>query len=422
MSSPTPSKAQLRRNLLLGVANGMLGRFFRDLTDPALVLTWFASQLGASVLVIGLLQPISRGAGFLAQVLSAGSIQQLPRKMAAYRVMAVLRALCWSLLVAAVFWIANCNASLLLAVFLLIYLLFSMLRGASALTFMDIVGKAIPSDRRGTFFGWRQFSGGLLALAGSALVRYILDERSGLEFPFNFGWLFAIAGLAGMVGWLCFALVTEPDAPVRSDALPFGAQLRRMGYIVRHNGNYARFMLSMVALLTSTVALPFYTVFAKEQLGAPTGMAGVYLGVFTAGSVGSTLLWGRLSDRRGNRMVLWLVGLLSIPVPLLSLLFGVGVSYSAFALAFLLLGSSRSGLEMGYMNFVLDAAPAAERVLYVTVANTVSGVVNLLLMAGGVIAEHWGLNAVLALSCVCALLSVFLIGAVREPRRYEVRP
>jgi len=129
-----------------------------------------------------------------------------------------------------------------------------------------------------------------------------------------------------------------------------------------------------------------------------------------------------LSDRRGNRMVLWLVGLLSIPVPLLSLLFGVGISYSAFALAFLLLGSSRSGLEMGYMNFVLDAAPAAERVLYVTVANTVSGVVNLLLVAGAVIAEHWGLNVVLAVSCVCALLSVFLIGAVREPRRYGVRP
>jgi MFS family permease len=421
MTSRAPSHGQIRRNFLLGVANGMLGQSFRDLTDPALVLTWFVSQLGASAFVIGLLVPVSRGAGFLAQVLTAGPIQRLPRKMTAYRVMAVLRAVCWMLIVSVVFLVGARKPSVLLALFLLLYVLFSMLRGASALTFMDIVGKAIPSDRRGTFFGWRRFTGGVLALAGSALVSYILDERRGLPFPFDFAWLFLIAGLAGVMGFLCFALVAEPDVPTRSEPLAFGQHLWRMGHIVRHDRNYARFMLSMVSLFISTVALPFYSVFAKNVLGAPTGMAGIYLAAFTAGTVGSTLLWGRLSDGAGNRRVLWLAGVMSIPVPLLSLMFGASIPYGAFALAFLLLGSSRSGLEIGYMNFVLDAAPAAERVLYVTVANTVSGFVYLMLIAGGVVAERWGVNAVLALSFASALLAVFLIGAVREPRLHRVQ-
>ncbi len=413
---PGPTEPPLRRNFLLGVANGVLGRFFRDLTDPALVLTWFVSGLGASPLLIGLLQPVGRGAGFVAQMLTSGRLQALARKMPAYRALAVMRAVCWSLLVGSVLLIGNRNAPLLLAVFTLAYVLFSMLRGASALTFMDIVGKAIPAARRGTFFGWRQFGGALLALAGTGLVGYALDERRGLAFPVNFACLFAVAGLVGMVGWVCFSLVVEPGDTVRSGDLPSGGHVQRVGRILRQDHNFARFMLSMMALLISTVAMPFYTVLAKEQLGAPARMAGVYLAVFTAGSMGSTLLWGRLSDCRGSRTVLRLVGLLSVPVPALSLLLSSRISYLAFAPAFLLLGSARSGFEIGYMAFVLDVAPAAQRVIYYAVANTLLGMVQLLMMASGIIVQGWGIASVFVLSGLCALLSILLLGGVRQPR------
>ena len=413
---PGRTKAPLRRNFLLGVANGVLGRFFRDLTDPALVLTWFVSGLGASALLIGLLQPVSRGAGFVAQMLTSGRLQALPRKMPAYRVLAVMRAVCWLLLVGSVLVIGNRNPRLLLTVFTLAYVLFSMLRGTSALTFMDIVGKAIPAARRGTFFGWRQFGGALLALAGTGLVGYVLDEGHGLGFPLNFASLFAVAGLVGMAGWVCFALVIEPADAVPSGNPPSGGHVQRVARILRQDHNYARFMLSMMALLISTVAMPFYTLFAKEQLGAPARMAGVYLAVFTAGSMGSTLLWGRLSDRRGSRTVLWLVGLLSIPVPALSLLLGGRISYLAFAPAFLLLGGSRSGFEIGYMGFVLDIAPAAERVIYYAVANTLLGMVQLAMMASGIIVQRWGIESAFMLSGLCALLSLLLFGGVRQPR------
>ncbi len=417
---PGRMRIPLRRNFLLGVANGVLGRFFRDLTDPALVLTWFVSGLGASALLIGLLQPVSRGAGFVAQMLTSGRLQALPRKMPAYRLLAVMRAVCWLLLVGSVLLIGNGSPSLLLAVFTLGYVLFSMLRGASALTFMDIVGKAIPSARRGTFFGWRQFGGAVLALAGTGLVGYVLDERRGLGFPLNFACLFAVAGLVGMVGWVCFALVIEPADAVRSGDPPPGGHVQRIGRILRQDHNFARFMLSMMALLISTVAMPFYTVFAKDQLGAPARMAGVYLAVFTAGSVGSTLLWGRLSDRRGSRTVLRLVGLLSVPVPVLSLLLGPRMSYLTFAPVFLLLGGSRSGFDIGYMGFVLDIAPAAETVTYYAVANTLLGMVQLLMMASGIVVQRWGLASAFVLSGLCALLSISLLGGVRQPRESPV--
>lgn len=411
----TLTDAQVRRNLLLGVANGMLGRFAHDLVDPGLVLTWFVSGLGASRSVIGLLLPINRGAGLLAQLVAAGAIQRLPRKIVAYRLMTILRAVFWAVLVALVFLLGGSNPHFLLPAFLLAYWTLSMLRGASALVFMDVVGKAVPAARRGMFFGWRMFSSGLLAFAGSFVVAYLLSDRSGISFPLNFGWLFVLAGLAGTLGNVCFSAMTEPSMPIRSGATASLNRWRDMWAILRRDRNFVWFLLTVVALLLSTVALPFYTVFAKDELGASNAMAGTYLGVFTVGLVGSTLLWGWLSDRRGRRVVLWLACLLSLPVPLCTLLFGNTISYAGFAVAFLVLGIERGAFEMAYMGLVLDVATEVERVLYVAVANTVIAVAYLLQIVGGIVAERWGLRALFAASGASALLSVLLVRMVHEP-------
>jgi len=80
------------------------------------------------------------------------------------------------------------------------------------------------------------------------------------------------------------------------------------------------------------------------------------------------------------------------------------------------LGIERGAFEMAYMGFVLDVAPEAERVLYVAVANTVIAVAYLLQIAGGIVAESWGLRALFAASGASALLSALLVQMVHEPR------
>jgi MFS family permease len=138
--------------------------------------------------------------------------------------------------------------------------------------------------------------------------------------------------------------------------------------------------------------------------------------VFTLASVGSTLLWGRLGDRRGNRVAMLLSSLLSIPLPLVPLLLGTRISYSAFAVAFLLLGVVQSGTDISVLSLALDVAPASERVLYVGFLNTVLGIVSVLLVAGGIVVQKWGLDTLFGISAACALLASFLVYAVREPR------
>lgn len=197
MTSPSSLSPQIqRRNFALGVANGALVRLFDTLAHPSLVLTWFVTGLGASPLIIGLLVPIANGGWFLPQLLMSGIVHRMPRKMRLYRLVSAARVVFWAMLAALVFLLGNSNPRLLLILFLLLYSAFCFGAGISGLPWLDVVAKAVPARRRGTFFALRDFTGGLLAIVGSALTRYVLDERYGLRFLYNFGWLLALGGIA----------------------------------------------------------------------------------------------------------------------------------------------------------------------------------------------------------------------------------
>jgi MFS family permease len=405
-----------RRNFALGVANGTLMRLFDTLANPSLVLPWFVTQLGASPFIVGLLVPIANGGWFLPQLLMSTTVHRMPRKVPLYRLVSAVRAAIWALLVALVFLLGKSNPRLLLGLFLVLYSVFCVGAGVSGLSWLDVIAKAIPAGRRGTFFAWREFTGGLLAIGGSVLARYVLDERHGAGFPSNFGWLLLLGGIAATLGYLSFGLTVEPLEGPADPALP-GTTLRAAWSVPRRDRNFGLFVLVRVAALSSTICTPFYTLFAKERLGAPVAMAGTYIGAFTLALVGSTLLWGRVSARLGNRTVVWWCSLLAVPAPLLTLLLGSRLSYTAFTVVFALLGVVQTGTDIGFLSLGLDLAPAAERSLYLGLLNTVLGIISFSLLVSGWIVGRWGLEAVFAISVVFALLWLVLAGALREPGR-----
>lgn len=416
MSTPKPlSPSQQRTNFALGVGNGAMLRLFSAMTDPSLVLTWLVSRLGASAPVIGLLLPILNGGWFLPQLLTTSLVQRRVRKLPIYRAGAVFRALSWILLTVSVFVVGARNASLLLTLFLLFYTLYCFGGGLNALAFMDVVAKAVPTRERGSFFAWREFTGGLLSLGGSTIARYLLDERRQIPFPLNFAWVFVIAGVAVTLGLLSFSLITEPQEDAAYVAALPNLHWRRLIEVLRHDHNYALFVLARMALLSGMAALPFYSVFAIQRLHAPTSMAGTYLAACTCAMVGSTLWWGWVSRHYGNRTVVWLTSLLSLSMPLVPLVFGTHISYLAYGLVFVLQGAVVTGSEIGCLSLVLDVSPAAERPLYVGLINTVLGVVSLASAAEGWVVQMWGLNALFALSLVCLSLSAVFLTLMHDP-------
>ena len=417
------AQRHLRRNFSLGVLNGAFFNFYSALLDPSLVLSWFVSQLTTSNFLIGLIVPIQGGGWFLPQLVISSYLQRRQRKLPFYARVAGVRVAIWGLMTLAVFLIED--PAVLLAVFFTLLAAYSLTAGLAGICFIDIVAKVIPSTRRGAFFGWRRFLGGFLALGGSLLVKYILDEGRGLTFPDNYAILFLLSFFILCVAVACFILIVEPLEPVSKKRVTLGRQFRRALDLPRRDANYRRFLTMRLLLMAAEIATPFYIVYAKRALSVSVGMVGVYLTGSTLASFASNLLWGRISDRRGNKLLIVLTTLLGLFIPLTALSIVLlanlwpGLREFApglFALVFVLSGGFKSGSMIGNMNFLLEIAPADNRPLYVGFTNTIMGVALLAASVGGLIVDLVGFTVLFSLALAFYALALLSTLRLQEPR------
>jgi len=411
----------LRRNFILGVLNGALFQLSNVFISPFLVLPLFVRYLTGSHILVGLVPSIQDAGWFLPQLVASRYIQHRPQKKVYYSATAIVRILSWGFLTLALFTLGG-NRLLLLVIFFSLLVVSSFASGVAGIPFLDIVGKTIPVTRRGSFFGGRNFFGGILAFGGGFIIKYALDQ-SGYPFPINFGFLFTLSFLALSVSLFLFTQVVEPVEPVHEGEVALLQQFRRALKIVEKDSRYRRFLFLRLCLMATQMATPFYILYARERLGIPEGMVGLYLSGMTVVSVGSNLIWSRISDRQSNKLLLQIVSILGLSIPLsalfiphLSGLFSQENLGYLFGIVFLLLGSYTAGAQIGNINFLLETSPAAERPIYLGFTNTLLGIALLASAVGGVIVEVAGFDVLFSLTLAFYALAIGLSLTLRDPR------
>jgi MFS family permease len=404
-----------RRNFWLGVTNGVLYAGAEAFTDPSVVLTYFTSLLTDSKFLVGLVAPIRIGGWFLPQLLVSGFVQRQERKLRLYSRLGVPRALSWGLMVLVLWFVTD--PGVLLALFFMFLVVYSLAEGLAGLSFMDVVGKVIPLHRRGAFFGARRLLGGILALAASVVVGWALSERAGLAFPHNFALLFGLSFVLISLALYAFARIDEPVEPVTHAHVSVPAQLRRARHLPRQNPTYGRFLSARLLMVIADMAVPFYVVFAKESLGAAPGLVGVYLATTTLSGLLANLWAARASDRHGNRQLLVVACFVGLSSPALALLFDWwrGPAF-LFALAFAMNGVYNTAAWVAHTNFLLEIAPPGDRPIYVGTANTLVGMAILASSGGGALVDWLGFGALFALALAALLLATGVAVSIREPR------
>lgn len=417
---PAEVMRHLRRNFVLGVVSGAAYNVYIAVLSTELVLASFVSQLTDSNLVISLLVPVDMGTWFFLQLLLSGYVQRQPRTLPLYWAMAAVRMVAVGLLVLATFSMDSPPA--LLLVFLLTFTANSIAAGVAALPFVNIVAKTIPPTRRGVYFGWRRFLGGLLGLGGGLLVKQILSPASGLAFPDNYGVLFSLGFFITGVLVVPFCFVLEPAEVVDRRRVSLRDQLRHAIRLPSRDRDYGRYLGLRVAWVVAIYALPFYAVYAQRELGAPEQMVGTYVLVLTLASVLSNVVLGRLGDRFGNRLLLRLASLTLVAAPgaalLIMILPDTALEKSILlAVVFVFVGVQTSARAIGAINYVLELAPEGERVVYVGFAHGVVGVAFFTSPLGGAIVDWTGMGALFAVSLAGGLIALAFSLRLEEPRR-----
>ena len=138
----------------------------------------------------------------------------------------------------------------------------------------------------------------------------------------------------------------------------------------------------------SLMALPFYIVYARQELGAPLGAIGWFMLAQVLGGVLANLVWARLVDRCGSRRMLSVCATISALTPLLAI--GLGrLGWAGLLPVIFLGGAIFNGRSVGFSSALLELAPAAERPTYSALNAVLILPAAFLSLAAGVLLQYW---------------------------------
>lgn len=376
-----PGRDDLHRALRLVVLDGLATQAMATLAG-GVFLTAYALALGGSATVVGLIVAIP----FLAQVFQVPGIL-LVERLRRRRAVTVAAAFGGRLALLPV-----AGAFLLPAP----WGLWALLGGLAVQSACGAVAGCawngwmrdlVPRRRLGRFFGRRLFVCTALGAALSYGAARLVESWGGGAGVY--GGLVLAGLLSGAVGVGLLAATPEPAMPPRpaNDTLPpvLAAPFR--------DANFRRLMAFLAVWgFAVNLATPFFTMVMLQDLGL--GLA-VVVPLTVAGQVANMAvlpLWGRLSDRLGNKPVLAVCGLLHVAVLAGWVFVAVPETHAATVplLAFLhmVLGAATAGVTLAGSTIALKLAPAGTGTAYLAMNGMVAALgAGIAPLLGGALAD-----------------------------------
>ena len=403
-----------RRNFRLHVMNGALMNSADAVAAPDLVLTAFAAHLTGNPLILGVIAPMPAALWSLPQLWMVKRLQAMARVLPVYRLALALRFLCWVALIGVALMTRDSTA-LLVTLFAFIFL-WGLASGIAGLPYLEVVGKTVTPRRRGLLFSLRQTFGSLLGIAGAQSVVFFTGPGARFDFPTSYALLFVVAAVLQLGGGLAFSLIQEPpnDFSAKRPA-PSPAALRAMW----RDADFRRYLLGQTLMVLGGMAGGLVIVYAHQRLGVRLELAGLYLLVGAILKPAISVAAGRVSLRFGNRApvvagqvaqaLAWALLLMAKPAGIS----GRAAEYYMF-LVYGLVALQQSLLASNLLALGLNVAPDAERALYMGALNTWVGLLLLVSMSSGLIAETIGYEALFLLTALLAAVSARQFATLRE--------
>jgi MFS family permease len=402
MALSTFSRRDHRRNWLGFLTDYVFFSIGLTFAGMNTTLPAFAAGLTGNPLLIGLISALWLGGWLLPQIFAANYLSTAHRKLPTIKFCAWIgRPVFLALGVFLVFSGAVGSGIILLLLYLSIFH-FSFTDSIAGVAWFDILGKAFSHRERGRLIGTGQAVSGILSIAAGGIIGWIL-QFSGLAYPDNYALILALASVCFLVSLGGMYLVREPIEPVAAERQRLVEYLPGLARLMRTDRTFLRVNIARLLMGLCGLASPFFAVFAIRELGVAEANIGVFAIAQTAGSALAGLLFGWIADRMGSHVVIRIVGGVYLLAPVLVLAAGLAgggaaVSVGLTAGAFLLLGLGDGSIMLGFINYVLEIAPAGQRPVYIGLTNTLAGMIILYPFIGGALAEWGGYRIVFILA------------------------
>ena len=370
------------------------------------VLPSLISNLTSSTIAFGGMYSIMLGAPLVFNLIFSGFLQRFPLKRKFLLIGIYMRGLSFLGMALVTLIFAKSNPKVALVSLYFLTFLFSISGGFASIAYSDIVGKLLPSEKRGGLFAARQFFSGVAALLGGFFIAWVFKPGN-LVFPMNYAIGFTIGAIGLMIGGMGFWKLVEPASEIKKEDLVIKNNfVRGMVEILKADRPFLKFILIENITSFSLMILPFYMVFIKNSYSNYMDYLGVFVIAQVVGGITSNFLWAFVSRKFGSQSVVKLCVFMGALIPVIALLINpLGPIW--YILVFLLLGFITSGRIIGFEPYLLDIAPNEKRTIYLGIRGSLNILVVLLPLAGGIFINILGYYITFGLVSLIMLL-VFL--------------
>jgi hypothetical protein len=381
------------------------------ITSPKTVLAWLATTIGAPALVLALLVPIRESGSLIPQLL----IGSLVRRVAIRKWAWIFGSLLQGVAVLGMAWVALTLTDAAAGWTLLgLLALFSLARGLCSVAAKDVLGKTVAKGRRGQLTGWSASVAGIVTLVVGLVFLFSLVDGQDVT---SLAMLLVLAAFLWFAAALVYGLIREQAGTTETGRDVLVESLSSLRLLIS-DAAFRRFVLARSLLMCSALSAPFYVALATEQSESGGEQLGAFIVAGGFASLLSAPIWGRLADR-SSRLVMMVaaaataaIGAFVFVAALLDVSW-LGALWS-LPIAYFVLSVAHSGVRVGRKTYVVDLAGDNKRTRYVSVSNSVIGV--LLLIAGlvGLMANELGNHGVIGILSLLGLFGAFLCRSLEE--------
>jgi MFS family permease len=209
-----------------------------------------------------------------------------------------------------------------------------------------------------------------------ALVGVILDA---ISFPLNYQVVFIASFAGGMLSYAFSNRIVLPQntsPPVEHERHTLREQLRDGLTALRMNTEYNNFLISQFVFRCGlTLSIPLFPLYWVRELNAPDTWIGVINTVNSAVLMVAYFLWSKVSERRGNSMVLRACAFGLVFYPLLT---GLTKTLAPLPIYAGFAGIFAAGIDLVMFDILLNTCPPKHAASYIALYQTTTYVATFL--------------------------------------------
>jgi MFS family permease len=403
-------------NFLVNVVDGGffgMGLGFASFTT---VVSLFVSNMTHSAILIGLIPAIHVMGWQLPQLFTAHRVSQQTRYKPMVMFFTVHERLPFLGLALVAWFIPSLGPKIGLILTFVCLVWQGLGGGFTANAWQALIGKIIPGDRWGVFFGFQSAAGNLLSGLGAVIAGRVLQNNPPST---GFTACFLLAVGAFIVSYGAIGLTREEKTEPINLGVESQVYWKDIRALWSRDGNFRGFVGARILAQLGTVGFAFYSVYVVHYYGVNEATVGILTGILLGIQTLAGPLMGWLGDHWSRRGVMAL-GMISAAL-------SAGVAWRApsvgwFYLAYTLAGIAYVATWPIAMTMTLEFGKEHEKPAYIGLANTLIGPTAFIIpLLAGWLADAVGYPATFLATAVGAVATALVLGFVLRDRRKAER-